>query len=168
MFAASSARTSGWRALVFGSLFVALLMPMQPSCAADGLEILSSFTGGDAQLKIAVYTEGDQTVGLIGAWESATQNGQLKVSFTFTKQEMDTFIALVQKALQIQSAQWQQAGSMDETGTSSPSHVVVYGGPSLQFAVTDPSKGSVTFVLASSDEAALVNALNQAEGRLSE
>ena len=140
---------------------------MQP-CAADGLEIISSFTGGDAQLKVAVYTEGAETVGLIGAWGPAAQGGPLKVSFTFSKQEMDTFIALVQKAIQIQSAQWQQAGSMDESGTSSPSHVVVYGGPSLQFAVTDPSKGSVTFVLAGSDETALVNALNQAEGRLSD
>jgi hypothetical protein len=167
MFATSAIHVSGRRALVFGSLFVALLMPMQ-LCAADGLEVLSTFTGGDAQLKVAVYTEGNQTVGLIGAWAPATQGGQVKVSFTFDKQEMNTFIALVQKALQIQSAQWQQAGSMDETGTTSPSHVVVYGGPSLQFAVTDPSKGSVTFVLANGDEAALVNALNQAEGRLTD
>jgi len=157
---------SGWRSLAFGSLFVALLMPMQP-CAADGLEIVSSFTGGDAQLKVAVYTEGSQTVGLIGTWAPNPQGGQLKVSFTFSKPEMDTFIALVQKALQIHSDQWQQVGSMDETGTTSPSHVGVYGGPSLQFAVTDPSKGSVTIVLASSDETALVDALNTAEGRLS-
>jgi hypothetical protein len=167
MSAFLTARTSGWRPLAFGALFAALLMPMQP-CSADGLELISSFTGGDAQLKVAVYTEGDQTVGLIGAWGPSAQGGQLKVSFTFSKQEMDSFIALVQKALQIHSDRWQQAGSMDETGTTSPSHVVIYGGPSLQFAVTDPSKGSVTFVLAGSDETALVNALNQAEGRLSD
>jgi len=77
---------------------------------------------------------------------------------------MLAFTALVQKAMDIQSDDWQQAGSMDETGTTDPSHIVVYGGPSLQFTLVEPSKGSITFTLAKSDESTLLEVLNRADG----
>ena len=89
-------------------------------------------------MQVAVYTEGDETVGLVGIKGTDGKH----VSITFDKQQMLTFIALVQKARAIQSDGWVEAGSFSETETSSPSHIVVYGGPSLQFSLTDPSIGS--------------------------
>jgi len=136
-----------------------LLVPVQAS--ADGLEILSRFNAGGEELEIAVYTEGDQTVGLVGIKGTDGKH----VSITFDKKEMVTFMALVQKARAIQSDGWVEAGSFSETETSSPSHIVLYGGPSVQFALTDPSIGGYNFTLDKGDIAGFADGLEQAEGR---
>jgi len=49
-------------------------------------------------------------------------------------------------------------------GSTDPSHIVIYSGPSLQFTRVEPSKGSITFTLAKSDESTLLEVLNRADG----
>lgn len=145
--------------LMAGLTALSLLVPVQ--AYSDGLEILSRFSNGGEDMQVAVYTEGDETVGLVGI-----RGGDGKhVSITFNKQEMTDFIALVQRAQAIQSDSWVEAGSFSETQTSSPSHIVVYGGTSVQFSLTDPSIGSYNFVLVKSDIPGFLAGLNQADGR---
>lgn len=132
---------------------------------ADGLQVLSTFNdGNNDQLAVAIYTEGTETVGLVGMITASNQH----ISITFDKKEMDTFIGIVRQAQGIDSDQWRQAGSFDETGTKSPSHIVVYGGPALQFSLTDPSVGSANFTLNKSDISGFIQALDDAEGKITE
>lgn len=138
---------------------LSLLLPVW--AYSDGLEVLSRFSNGSEEMQVAVYTEGDETVGLVGIKGTDGKH----VSITFDKQQMATFIALVQKARAIQSDGWVEAGSYSETETSSPSHIVVYGGPSLQFSLTDPSIGSYNFTLGKGDISGFADGLDQAEGR---
>jgi hypothetical protein len=164
MMGGHTAHRRGWQGFTAGMLIagltaLSLLLPVQ--AYSDGLEILSRFSNGGEEMQVAVYTEGDETVGLVGIRGTDGKH----VSITFNKQEMITFIALVQKAKAIQSDNWVEAGSFSESQTSSPSHIVVYGGPSLQFALTDPSIGGYNFTLATGDTAGFADALNQAEGR---
>jgi len=141
--------------------FAALSLLASVQAYSDGLEILSRFNAGGEELEVAVYTEGDQTVGLVGIKGTDGKH----VSITFDKKEMLTFIALIQKARAIQSDNWAEAGSFSETETSSPSHIVVYGGPSLQFSLADPSIGSYNYTLDKGDIAGFADGLNQAEDR---
>ncbi len=164
MMSGYKARRRGWRGLTAGVLMagvtaLSLLLPLQ--AYSDGLEILSRFSNGGEEMQVAVYTEGDETVGLVGIRGTDGKH----VSITFNKPQMATFIALVQKAQAIQSDSWVEAGSFSETQTSSPSHIVVYGGTSVQFSLTDPSIGSYNFVLTKSDISAFTDALTQAQGR---
>ena len=157
-------RYRGWRGLTAGMLMaglaaLSLLLPLQ--AYSDGLEILSRFSNGGEEMQVAVYTEGDETVGLVGIRGTDHKH----VSITFDKTEMLTFIGLVQKAGAIQSGNWVEVGSFDESQTSSPSHIVVYGGTSVQFSLTDPSIGSYNFVLDKGDIAGFMAALTQAQGR---
>lgn len=151
----------GRRSFTAGLLMAALGLLLPLPAYADGLERLATFSNGGEELAVAIYTEGDETVGLVGIKGT---DGK-RVSITFNKQEMLTFIALVQRAQAIDSDKWAEAGSFSETQTSSPSHIVVYGGPSMQFSLTDPSIGGYNFTLLSSDIAGFVEALQQAQGQ---
>ena len=146
--------------LAAGVAALGLLLPVWAH--ADGLEKLATFSNGGQELTVAIYTEDDQTVGLVGI--KATDGK--RVSITFNNKEMQTFIALVQKARGMDSDKWAEAGSFSETETSSPSHIVVYGGPSLQFSLTDPSIGGYSYTLDTGDIAGFADALAQAEQRV--
>jgi hypothetical protein len=148
--------------LLAAVLSVAPLLAGAPAQAAGNLVVVSAFTNSGEELDVATYTEGSQTVGLVGMKGA----NDLRVSITFNKKELATFIALVQRAIEIRSDGWKQAGSFSETETKSPSHIIVYGGPSLQFSLSDPSVGSLDFTLNAGDISGFVAALNQAEGQL--
>ena len=65
---------------------------------ADGLSIVAQYTGTKSDtLKVALYTEGDEVVGVVNMVTPANQ----RISIAFKKSELAKFIALVQQASQI-------------------------------------------------------------------
>ena len=132
---------------------------------ADGVTMLAQYTGAkNDTIKVALYTEGAEVVGLVNMVTPANQ----RISIAFKKKELAKFIGLVQQAAQINSDQWQAAGSYTETQTKSPSHIMVYGGPGLQMSLTDPSIGVWSFTLQAADVAGFLAVLNQMEDKVVE
>jgi len=152
-------RLAGWMLV---AAFVTAPLLVTSSASAGNLAILSSFNNDGEELDVATYTEGDQIVGLLGM-KGPTG---LRISITFDKKKLAAFIDMVQRAYDFDFIGWKEAGSYTETDTKSPSHIVVYGGPSLRFSLTDPSVGSLDFTLNPADVAAFQATLNQAEGQL--
>jgi hypothetical protein len=138
---------------------------MATASGADGVSILGQYSGTKSDtLKLALYSEGDQTVGLVNMVTPTNQ----RISVTFKKSELTQFTALVQKAAAIQSEQWQLAGSYTETETNSPSHIVVYGGPGLQLSLTDPSIGAWSLTVKPEDVAGVLEVLKEMGEKVTE
>jgi len=122
--------------------------------APPGLNILHSFKNGETQLNLATYTKATTTVGLLGISHSGH-----KVSYAFKSSEWENLRTFIQNTLALQPKNWIEAGSMAEIETTSPSHLLIFvNDTTIQFIISDPTRGTENFLLPRSDA---TNFLNQ-------
>jgi hypothetical protein len=142
-------------------LAVALVLAASaPVFAKEGLEVLRTFENGDQKIQVATFTQGSETVGLLGI------RAGNRVSFSSRRGMWRDILALLEQAARVQDTRWRFVGALTETDTTNPSHLVVYGGPALQIILMDPSVGARAFTFKEGDRAALAEALRLAEGNL--
>lgn len=75
---------------------------------ADGLEKVASFTSGTSQLVVDDFTQGAETVGLLGITPAVGKT----ISFAFKRDEWLAFIALWKKAAATSSGPWTIAAAL--------------------------------------------------------
>ncbi len=125
--------------LVLGALFAAV------TPAAAQLHIIKSFAKGGAKMELAVFKGPKGKAGILG------MVGAKRNSYGLNIAAFDGFTELVNKVVKTESVQWRFVGAITEIDTRSPSHLVVYAGPTVQFIVIDPSIGVNSFELDWSD-----------------
>lgn len=126
-------------------LILSLLSPLNVAFA--GLNIVHTFSNGDTKLMLATYTTDTDVVSLLGI-----AHQEHKVSYGFRGTDWEQMRSLVQKAATVQTKKWLEEGSMAETDTTSPSHLLIYvNDTTIQFVISDPTTGTNNFMLPRSD-----------------
>jgi hypothetical protein len=123
-----------------------LLAAPSAALAEDKLDTIASFQSGRSSINLAVFTRGPEIVGVI-----AVAIGDSRVAFAFHADDWATFSNLIDTAMRRNGERWAKVGGMSESGTSSPSELIVYSGPQVQLIVIDPSDGANVFKLQKSD-----------------
>ena len=126
-------------------LLVILLLAHGTAWAGD-LNIFGKFFAGGAEFDLALYTDGNKKVGIVGI---AAADGR-KTSVAFDPEEWHFFAALWQKARKTKSATWQPIGSFKETGTKELALLTMSAGPGVRFNISG-NKGPFAFTLPTSD-----------------
>ncbi len=149
------------RLILYAVFALVVLAFISPLYAAGKLDIVRKFTKGNTELKVATFTENAERVGLIGIASPARN------SFAFKLKEWQMLIGLCTKASKIKSATWTEVGSMSETGTVDVSHLTVSAGPGMNFVITSPKKGTVSYAIQTPDYPVLLAALQKVKAYLS-
>lgn len=143
-------------------LAAALSCAPSRACFGAGMEILASFAGGDAKLEMVTFTKATETIGMLGI------KAAKKISFGVRKPLWLKVLALAEEAGKVESKKWTFVGSLTESDTTNPSHLVVYAGPAVQFVITDPSIGTFAVTLRNDERAAVAAAIKQVADKLTE
>jgi len=149
------------RLILYAAFVLVVLAFVSPLHAAGKLDIVRKFTKGNTELKVATFTENAERVGLIGIASPARN------SFAFKSKEWGVLIGLCTKASKIKSGTWTEVGSLSETGTTDVSHLTVSAGPGMNFVITSPKKGTVSYALQTQEYPALLAALQKVKAFLS-
>ena len=148
-----------------GALVIALAFGAA-SAASAALDYAGSFkadTPADGQLDLATYKKGDGMSALVGIAKPGH-----KVSFAFSPEEWPPFLEQCRKLKDVQAAapNWIEAVTLSETHTTSPSHLLIYVGASIQIVITDPTAGTNTFILPKTSLDAFVEKVEEVGRRL--
>jgi hypothetical protein len=144
------------------ALTVALILAGggSPSGAAGQLDAIATVQGGGASLTVNTYTDNGQVVGLLGI----AGEGK-RISFAFRHDEWASLIALWKRVAAAPAGDWKMIGSMAEIGTTNPSFLIMYAGPTISIVIAEPTK-SLVFALARSDAATFETALTRTLDRI--
>ncbi len=129
------------RARLLGSVLLTLLLcglvQAQNSNNNHTLNIVDKFSSGDAQLKVAEFTEKGEKVGVLG-----TTIGTQKVAAAFKSSDWAKFVDLWRQARQVNSPSWQMVGYYKEVGTTDPTLAIVLAGPSIRLMLIETGEMS--------------------------
>jgi len=116
------------------------------SAQAEGkLNTVEQFKLGNSELAVTTYIEQDKSattkVGLLSI-ASPSRN-----SFAFKLDAWLSMIALWNKAIVVQSANWKVIGTMTEQETTGVSQLTISAGPGVSFMISSPKSGTVSYAL---------------------
>ena len=137
------------RQIFLSAILAALLL--LPATARAQLTIVGNYTAVGATLNIATHVKNGRKKALIGISN--------RVVISFSKDQWKTFVAIWQKAMNMQSYSFRIIDSYTETGTAYQSLLTVAAGPGVQFTINDPEEtskgkqGTYSFILSTSDYA---------------
>ncbi len=111
------------------------------SPATRDLTYIKSFTKDGTKLELVIFSQQEKLAGLVGI------AADKRNSYGLSHSDSLALVELLKPVERSASVKWRYLGAMTETDTKSPSHLVIYAGPTVKVIIIDPSIGINSFDL---------------------
>jgi hypothetical protein len=134
------------------ALTIGLVLSVSGAHAGGKTAVVDVLTNGTSMLRITIYTNPDirypnlRQFAVIAIAEGVRIN-----SIAFDAADWSTMMTLWNKAVAAQSATWKGVGAFTDTSGADSSTLNLKAGSGVTFAVSSPTKGTVTYVLPRAD-----------------
>lgn len=137
------------------ALYAALLLT--PAHAADGLNTVAQFAGGDSELDVQTYEKDGKKAAIL-----EMVAGSQRASFVLDAQTGEQFYEIWTKAKTFQAGSWYQVGTVAESRAANASIITVSAGIGVRMVLSDAKQGLFTHVLPREEMAPFDEALQKA------